>query len=50
MIKANPDIKISELWPQTGFGTQRNFQISFKKIIGMPPSAYKSIVKESIEK
>ena len=46
MIKSEPDIKISDLWVKAGFGTMRNFQVSFKRIMGMPPSAYKAIVKE----
>ena len=41
LIRRQPDIKISEVWMQSGFSTEGSFFRTFKAITGMTPSEFK---------
>lgn len=41
LIRRQPDIKISEVWMQSGFSTEGSFFRTFKAFTGMTPSEFK---------
>ena len=41
LIRRQPDIKISEVWMQSGFSTEGSFFRTFKAVTGMTPSEFK---------
>lgn len=42
LIRSKPDMKISEVWMQSGFSTETSFFRTFKAVTGMTPSEWKS--------
>lgn len=42
MMRSQPDVKISEVWMQSGFSTETSFFRAFKAVTGMTPSEWKS--------
>ena len=42
LIRHKPDMKISEVWMQSGFSTETSFFRTFKAVTGMTPTEWKS--------
>ena len=42
LIRRKPDMKISEVWMQSGFSTETSFFRTFKAVTGMTPTEWKS--------
>ena len=42
MLLSNPDTRASEVWMESGFGNETTFFRTFKAIVGMTPSEWKS--------
>ena len=42
LLRTSPEIKISEVWMQSGFSTETSFFRTFKAVTGMTPSEWKS--------
>ena len=42
MLISNPDTRASEVWMESGFGNETTFFRTFKAIVGMTPSEWKS--------
>lgn len=46
LMRHQPDMKISEVWMQSGFSTETSFFRSFKAVTGMTPNEWKSTIKD----
>ena len=42
LLLSNPNIRASEVWMESGFGNETSFFRTFKAIVGMTPSEWKS--------
>lgn len=48
LMSQQADMKITEIWRQSGFSTETSFFRSFKAVTGMTPSEWKSTIRQQL--